>query len=86
MAAWLVTGPQHQVRLWTVSWFAWLWFCHIHNELRLMVLVDSSIGGAIGGYLGSFDLRWSLTGGAIALLFGAINYYWIAPALKARPS
>jgi len=62
--------------------FFWKFFVLIHSDVRLLVGIDSLIGGAIGFYFGSIIM--GMFSGAI---LGFVNYYFVSlKILKLKPS
>lgn len=61
--------------------FLWKFFKIIHSDLRLLVGVDSLIGGAIGLYFGNI-----LIGMFAGAILGFVNYYFVSlKILKLKP-
>lgn len=58
---------------------------YIHSDWSVMLATAAAAGATIGGFLGSFNLWWSLSGGVIALAAGAFKYYVAAPLLGVVP-
>lgn len=61
--------------------FLWKFFVLIHSDLRLLVGIDSLIGGAIGFYFGNI-----LIGMFAGAILGFVNYYFVSlKILKLKP-